>query len=72
MTTLGAERGRKSAVRGSVLVLALVAFLLPLAWTLLASLGVIPDNNTRPPSWKGPITFDHFSEVGVAEPGFWE
>src|SRR2546426_390228 len=72
MTTLGAERRRKTAVRGSVLVLALVFFLLPLAWTILASLGVLPDNNTHPPSWRGPITFDHFSEVGVAEPGFWE
>jgi len=72
MTTLSGERRLKTAVRGSVLLLALVAFLLPLAWTLLASLGVVPDNNTRPPSWTGSITFDHFSEVGVAEPGFWE
>ncbi|HYS98522.1 MAG TPA: hypothetical protein VEM94_08995, partial [Candidatus Dormibacteraeota bacterium] len=70
MTTLSGERRLKTAVRGSVLLLALVAFLLPLAWTLLASLGVVPDNNTRPPSWTGSITFDHFSEVGVAEPGF--
>ncbi len=72
MTTLSGERRRKTAVRGSVLLLALAAFLLPLAWTLLASLGVVPDNNKRPPSWTGSITFDHFSEVGVAEPGFWE
>src|SRR2546422_11587375 len=71
MTTLGAERRRKTAVRGSVLMLALVAFLLPLAWTILASLGVLPDNNTHPPSWRGPITFDPFSVVGGAAAVFW-
>jgi multiple sugar transport system permease protein len=44
----------------------------PLAWTLLASFGVTPDNNARPPSWIGPPTLGHFAEVGVAEPTFWQ
>ena len=48
------------------------AFLVPLLWTGLASLGVLPDNNSRPPSWTGPATLQHFSEIGGAEPAFWQ
>jgi ABC-type glycerol-3-phosphate transport system permease component len=47
-------------------------FLFPLAWTGLASLGVVPDNSSRPPSWTGPATLTHFAEIGVAEPTFWQ
>lgn len=63
---------RRSTIGGAVLLVAAVAFLLPLLWTALASLGVLPDNSIRPPSWTGPVTFDHFFDIGVAEPGFWE
>ncbi|HET7421462.1 MAG TPA: carbohydrate ABC transporter permease [Candidatus Dormibacteraeota bacterium] len=61
-------------MRLRLLVLSAVAaaFLLPLAWTLLASFGVIPDDTTRPPSWTWPPTLQHFSEIGVAEPAFWQ
>jgi multiple sugar transport system permease protein len=55
-----------------LLLTALVAFLLPLAWTALASFGLLPDNSTRPPSWTGSLTLQHFSEVGIAEPTFWQ
>jgi len=48
------------------------AFLLPLAWTGLAAIGVLPDDSTRPPSWTGPPTLDHIAEIGVAEPAFWQ
>ena len=48
------------------------AFLLPLAWTGLAAVGVLPDDSTRPPSWTGPPTLDHIAEIGVAEPTFWQ
>jgi ABC-type glycerol-3-phosphate transport system permease component len=51
---------------------ALVVFLLPLGWTLLAAAGLVADDNTKPPSWSGSLTFDHVLEVGVAEPAFWE
>ena len=51
---------------------AVVAFLLPLAWTVLASIGVLPDNSTTPPSFKGSPTLAHFSEIGLAEPTFWQ
>src|SRR5438552_19187206 len=50
----------------------LIAFLLPLLWTALASLGLLPDNSSRPPSWRGSASLDHFAEVGIAEPAFWQ
>ncbi len=55
-----------------VVALVLVAFLAPLAWTLLAALGLLPDNTTRPPSWRGKPALDHFFEIGIAEPPFWQ
>jgi multiple sugar transport system permease protein len=54
-----------------VLLLALVAFLTPLAWTALASLRVVP-RGTYPPSLTWPPSLEHFGEVGVAEPHFWQ
>ncbi|HYR50650.1 MAG TPA: carbohydrate ABC transporter permease [Candidatus Eisenbacteria bacterium] len=55
-----------------LLLATLAAFLLPLAWTVLASIGVLPDNSATPPSWKGPPTLEHFAEIGIAEPAFWQ
>jgi multiple sugar transport system permease protein len=55
-----------------LLAVAVVVLLVPLVWTLLASLGLVPDNSTQPPSWSGPASLDHFAEVGIAEPSFWE
>src|SRR5258708_18068451 len=48
------------------------AFLLPLAWTGLAAVGVLPDDSMRPPSWTGPPTLDHLANIGIAEPTFWQ
>lgn len=48
------------------------AFLLPLAWTGLAAVGVLPDDSMRPPSWTGPPTLAHIADIGVAEPTFWQ
>ena len=45
---------------------------IPLVWTVLAAFGVTPDNNARPPSWTVHPTTDHFLEIGVAEPTFWQ
>jgi ABC-type glycerol-3-phosphate transport system permease component len=59
-------------LRVAAIVFALVVFLLPLAWTVLAAFGVVPDNSSRPPSWSGGVSFDHFAEVGVAESSFWQ
>jgi ABC-type glycerol-3-phosphate transport system permease component len=63
---------RDRTVRLVLATATLIAFLLPLAWTALASLGLLPDNSSRPPSWRGSLTFDHFGEIGVAEPAFWQ
>jgi multiple sugar transport system permease protein len=59
-------------LRAVLLATALFVFLLPLAWTALAAFGVVPDNSSRPPSWAGSLSLDHFLEVGVAEPAFWQ
>ena len=63
---------REGAIRVVLVAATLIAFLLPLAWTALASLGLLPDNSSRPPSWRGSPTLDHFVEIGVAEPAFWQ
>ena len=55
-----------------VLAVALVAFLVPLAWTVLAAFGIVPDNSARPPSWSGSFSLEHFADVGLAEPAFWD
>ena len=55
-----------------LLAAALVLFLLPLFWTILAALGLEANNNTAPPSIVGPFSLDHFKEVGIAEPSFWQ
>src|SRR5205085_2239006 len=34
--------------------------------------GVLPDDSSRPPSWTGPPTLEHFAEIGIAEPTFWQ
>jgi multiple sugar transport system permease protein len=67
-----AQRQRDAAGRVILLLATLVAFLLPLVWTALASLGLLPNNSTRPPSWTGPPALDHFWELGIAEPTFWQ
>ena len=66
-----ATRRRSASIQGIVLAVALVTFLVPLAWTALASLGVLP-RGTYPPAFTGTPTLDHYVEVGVAEPGFWQ
>ena len=59
-------------LRLAVLLMVCGLFLLPLAWTVLAAFGLVPDNSTRPPSWVGAVSLEHYAEVGVAEPAFWQ
>jgi multiple sugar transport system permease protein len=59
-------------LRRALLLALAVVVLLPLGWTLLASLGLVPNNATQPPSWSGSPSLDRFAEVGVAEPEFWQ
>jgi ABC-type glycerol-3-phosphate transport system permease component len=70
-TGWAAKQRRDNVVQNVILVLAVVAFLTPLAWTALASLGVVP-RGTHPSSLTWPPSLDHFGEVGVAEPHFWQ
>jgi multiple sugar transport system permease protein len=63
-----ADAGRRTIF----LAIALAIFLLPLAWTALASIGIVPNNSLRPPEWSGSPTVNNFQEVGVAEPTFWQ
>jgi multiple sugar transport system permease protein len=66
-----AQRRRADLVQRLVLAGVLVVFLVPIAWTVLASFGVVP-RGTAPPSLDWSPTLDHYAEVGVAEPQFWQ
>lgn len=44
--------------------------LIPLLWTLLASLNIVPNDVTAPPTWSAFPTLDQYVEVGVSEPHF--
>jgi len=57
-------------VRVALLGLAVLASLLPLAWTALASFRVLPDNTQAPPSWTPPQLDNYTGEIGIAEPTF--
>ena len=50
--------------------IALLIFLLPLVWTLLASFGIRPNNLVSPPAWTWPPSLANYAEIGVADPGF--
>ena len=66
------ERRRGGGVaRGLFLGVALIAFLGPLVWTGLASVGVVP-RGIHPAALTWPPTLAHFGEVGVAESQFWQ
>jgi hypothetical protein len=70
LSRLRTQRRRHAALRAVLLGLAMLAFVLPLGWTLLAALGLVADNGRTPPAFVGPLSLDHFLEVGVAEPSF--
>jgi multiple sugar transport system permease protein len=50
---------------------AVIMFSLPLVWSILASFGMRPQISTLPPHWSLPPTAESYSEIGVAEGGFW-
>jgi ABC-type glycerol-3-phosphate transport system permease component len=61
------SRHRSDALRTVVITVAVIACLLPLVWTLLASFGIHPDASRTPPTWSGPPEIGHYLEIGVAE-----
>jgi ABC-type glycerol-3-phosphate transport system permease component len=70
-TGWAARQRRDNVVQKAILTVALVAFLTPLAWTALASLGVVP-RGTHQAALIWQPSLDHFGEVGIAEPSFWQ
>ena len=73
MTSSGwaAQRRRTDLMQGLVVAVALIAFLLPLGWTALASFGIVP-RGTYPASLVWAPTLDHYADLGIAEPQFWQ
>ncbi len=65
-----AQQRRRRRLRTGILALALLVFLLPLVWTLIAAFGVTPNDTNLPPNWDWPPTIANFLYIGVAEPGF--
>jgi ABC-type glycerol-3-phosphate transport system permease component len=65
-----AQRRRAHWARRLLLALALLVFMLPLAWSLLASLNIIPDDTETPPTWSWHPSFDNYIEVGATSPDF--
>lgn len=47
--------------------LALLTWTLPLAWTALASLGIVPDNSQSPPSWRLSPTVEAYATIAAVE-----
>ncbi len=62
---------RRKRLRLAILGLLVAVFLLPLLWSILASIGMQPDNLTSPPKWSLPPSFAAYEELGVKEPQFW-
>lgn len=63
---------RARAMRGFALTVAILISVGPIVWTILAAVGIQPDNATSPPTWTIDPTVDHLAGVGVAEPAFWQ
>ena len=66
------QRRRTAVVRGVLIVIAIVVALTPIVWTLLAAIGIEPNESVRPPTLTMAPTLDHLADVGVAEPAFWQ
>jgi len=65
-----AGRRRRAAGRGVLLSLLVLAMIVPLVWTALASLEIKPDITTWPPGWTFPPSTDSYRDVMTAVPGF--
>ncbi len=68
-----AQRRRHVWIRTVLLTVAALVLVLPLFWTLLASIGIVPDDAASPPAWTlAPSLDTYIEEIGVAEPRFAE
>src|SRR5262245_51996027 len=57
-------------MRGLFLALVILFVLLPIIWTGLASLGILPAGESSSPAWNFNPSLEQFQEIGVAEPPF--
>ncbi len=65
-----AQRRLRCVVWVLSMTLTVMAFMLPVVWTVLASFDIKPENAVSPPTWEFAPTLDNYQEVGVTEPGF--
>ncbi|TMI87099.1 MAG: carbohydrate ABC transporter permease [Bacillati bacterium ANGP1] len=65
-----AGRRRRAAGRAALLSVLVLAMLVPLVWTALASLEIKPDITAWPPGWTFPPSTDSYRDVMTAVPGF--
>jgi multiple sugar transport system permease protein len=61
---------RRARIRRALLAVIVFIFALPLAWTILASLGVHPDTGALRLKWTFPPSLESYAEVGTVEPAF--
>ncbi len=61
------SRHRSKTLRTVVIVVAVIACLLPLVWTLLASFGIQADASRTPPTFRGSPDLTHYLEIGVTQ-----
>lgn len=72
-TRLALPHQRSLSLGARALLLAGLLFvaLVPVLWTVLASLGILPDNTASPPTWVGAPSLGEYADtIGVAEPRF--
>lgn len=60
----------KNRLRSTLIILVLLPGLLPIGWTILASIELLPDNSVSPPQWSTPSSIERYLEVGVTEHRF--
>ncbi len=65
-----AQRWGSALGRALLLGVIVIAFLLPLLWTVLASFDIKPENAVSPPRWQASPSLSNYEEVGATEPGF--
>ncbi len=64
------QQRRRGWLRMGLLSFLAFIFALPIVWTLLASFGVQP--TTPALAWTWPPVLEHYQEIGVADPNFWQ
>src|SRR5207245_10094932 len=65
-----ARRRRQAVGRATLLSLLLLVLIVPLVWTVLASLDIKPDITAWPPGWTFPPSTDSYRQAMTAGPGF--